>query len=165
MPDRAQCWSIACRLTKWCSILRRLKSFSRGLCQFRTIRLTAMKKADLVKMFDLVNSEPVDALACIVHRAQSERRGRQLCERLKRADPQAIVQDRHSSRHRRAHYRARRYLSDAQGVLGQMLWRRRVAQTQIARQAEGRQKAMRQFGQVRNSRNPPLLPRSGSANE
>lgn len=41
------------------------------------------RHADLVKMDILVKGEKVDALACIVHRSQAERRGRALCKKLK----------------------------------------------------------------------------------
>jgi len=38
----------------------------------------------------LVNSDPVDALAMIVHREQSEFRGRQICSRLKDLIPRQL---------------------------------------------------------------------------
>lgn len=31
----------------------------------------------------LINGEPVDALACIVHKSRAEKRGREICNRLK----------------------------------------------------------------------------------
>src|SRR3546814_7049958 len=46
--------------------------------------------SDLVKVSILVNQEPVDSLAIIVHRAQSEARGRMLCERLKDLIPRQL---------------------------------------------------------------------------
>jgi GTP-binding protein LepA len=38
--------------------------------------------SDLVKMDIMINGDPVDAFACIVHREKAEGRGRQLCEKL-----------------------------------------------------------------------------------
>ena len=37
----------------------------------------------LIEVSILVNAEPVDALSMVVHRSNSETRGRQVCERLK----------------------------------------------------------------------------------
>ncbi len=60
----------------------RLKSCSKGYASF-DYELTDYTESDLVKMNILVNAEPVDALALIVHRSQADFRGRKLCERLK----------------------------------------------------------------------------------
>ncbi len=38
--------------------------------------------SDLVKMDIMINGDPVDAFACIVHREKADARGRQLCEKL-----------------------------------------------------------------------------------
>lgn len=67
----------------------RLKSISRGYASF-DYHLDEFREGDLVKMEILVNQEPVDALAMIVHRSQAERRGRQLCERLKDLIPRQL---------------------------------------------------------------------------
>jgi GTP-binding protein LepA len=69
----------------------RLKSVSRGYASF-DYQIDAYAEGDLVLMNILVNSEPVDALAIIVHRSQSERRGRALCERLKDLIPRQLFQ-------------------------------------------------------------------------
>ncbi len=60
----------------------RLKSCSKGYASF-DYEITDYAESDLVKMNILVNGEPVDALALIVHRSQADFRGRRLCERLK----------------------------------------------------------------------------------
>lgn len=67
----------------------RLKSISRGYASF-DYELDGYDKGDLVKMEIMVNAEPVDALAMIVPREQAERRGRQLCERLKDLIPRQM---------------------------------------------------------------------------
>ena len=60
----------------------RLKSISRGYASF-DYQMVGYEVGDLVKMSILVNAEPVDALAIIVHRARAEQRGRVMCEKLK----------------------------------------------------------------------------------
>ncbi len=67
----------------------RLKSISRGYASF-DYQLDGYEEGDLVKMQILVNNDPVDALAMVVHRSQSERRGRMLCERLKDLIPKQL---------------------------------------------------------------------------
>jgi GTP-binding protein LepA len=67
----------------------RLKSISRGYASF-DYHLDKFIEGDLVRMDILVNQEPVDALAMIVHRSQSDRRGRHLCERLKDLIPRQL---------------------------------------------------------------------------
>ncbi|WP_417379650.1 translation elongation factor 4 [Gimesia sp.] len=60
----------------------RLKSATRGYGTM-DYEILGFRPADLVKMDILVKSEKVDALSTIVHRSQSERRGRALVKRLK----------------------------------------------------------------------------------
>jgi GTP-binding protein LepA len=69
----------------------RLKSVSKGYASF-DYHLTDYKPADLVKMQILVNGEPVDALAMLVHRARAETRGRAMVEKLKELIPPHMFQ-------------------------------------------------------------------------
>jgi GTP-binding protein LepA len=69
----------------------RLKSVSRGYASF-DYQMDGYEDGDLVVMNILVNHEPVDALATIVHRSQSEVRGRALVGRLKDLIPAQLFQ-------------------------------------------------------------------------
>ena len=60
----------------------RLKSISRGYASF-DYDVDAYHESDLVRVNILVHGEQVDALAFLAHRSQAERRGRQICARLK----------------------------------------------------------------------------------
>ena len=69
----------------------RLKSISKGYASF-DYQIEGYEAGDLVRMAILVNAEPVDALAVIVHRSQAEKRGRSMCEKLKDLIPQHMFQ-------------------------------------------------------------------------
>jgi len=60
----------------------RIKSVSSGYASFE-YEITGHKEGDLVKLNILVNTEPVDALAMIIHKDFAEKTGRQVCEKLK----------------------------------------------------------------------------------
>ncbi|MBI5425075.1 MAG: elongation factor 4 [Opitutae bacterium] len=59
----------------------RLKSITRGYGSM-DYELGEYRASDLVKMDILVNGDPVDAFASIVHRSKAEMQGRALCEKL-----------------------------------------------------------------------------------
>ena len=67
----------------------RLKSISRGYASF-DYHIVGYEEGQLVKLSILVNAEPVEALAAIVHRGQAEYRGRALCGRLKDLIPRQM---------------------------------------------------------------------------
>ncbi len=59
----------------------RLKSITHGYGSM-DYELGEYRPADLVKMEILINADPVDAFATIVHREKAEGKGRELCEKL-----------------------------------------------------------------------------------
>ncbi len=59
----------------------RLKSITRGYGSM-DYELGEYRPSDLVKMDIMVNGDPVDAFASIVHRSKAEGQGRALCEKL-----------------------------------------------------------------------------------
>jgi GTP-binding protein LepA len=67
----------------------RLKSITRGYASL-DYQFDAYRSGDLVKMDILVNSEPVDALALIVHRDDAYHKGQKLVSRLKDLIPRQM---------------------------------------------------------------------------
>jgi len=64
----------------------RLKSITHGYGSM-DYELGDYRVSDLVKMDIMINGDPVDAFACIVHREKADGRGRDLCERLAKIIP------------------------------------------------------------------------------
>ncbi len=69
----------------------KLKSISKGYASF-DYEMGDFLSGDLVKVGILVNAENVDALSFIVHRSNSERKGRAICEKLKELIPRQMFQ-------------------------------------------------------------------------
>ena len=67
----------------------RLKSVSRGYASF-DYEFSRFQAADLVKVDILINSERVDALSIIAHRDISQRRGREVAEKMKELIPRQM---------------------------------------------------------------------------
>src|SRR6185312_1253478 len=67
----------------------RLKSVSRGYASL-DYSFSYFQQADLVKLDLLINGEKVDALAVIVHREQSQYKGRQLAEKMQELIPRQM---------------------------------------------------------------------------
>ncbi len=69
----------------------RLKSVSRGYASF-DYYFTKYQVAPVVKVDILINGDKVDALSIIVHRALSDRRGRELTDKMKELIPRQMFE-------------------------------------------------------------------------
>jgi len=69
----------------------RLKSVSRGYASL-DYHFLRFQSADLVKLDILINGDKVDALSVIVHRSQSQYRGRELVEKMREIIPRQMFE-------------------------------------------------------------------------
>lgn len=67
----------------------RLKSISRGYASL-DYNFVRFQEADVVKMDILINSERVDALACIVHRSSTSQRGKAIVDKMQEIIPRQM---------------------------------------------------------------------------
>lgn len=64
----------------------KLKSLSKGYASF-DYDLIGYRSAPLVKLQIMINGDPVDALSVVIHREHAQRKGRELCEKLREIIP------------------------------------------------------------------------------
>ena len=69
----------------------RLKSATRGYASL-DYEIIDFRVADMIKLDILINSDPVDALSCIVHRDKAPYMGRAVALKLKRAIPRQLFE-------------------------------------------------------------------------
>ena len=105
----------------------KLKSVSRGYASM-DYEFKEYRAADVVKVDMLINGDRVDALSIIVHRAQSQYRGRAVVAKMREHHPAPDVRRGDPGRDRRQHHRAREHQGAAQERAGKMLRRRHHAQ-------------------------------------
>ena len=67
----------------------KLKSATKGYASF-DYEFHSYKKSDIIKLEIKVNSEPVDAFSCLVHRSKAEAKGKAICAKLKEVIPRQL---------------------------------------------------------------------------
>ncbi len=67
----------------------RLKSVSRGFASM-DYKFARYQESDLIRLDIMINQEPVDALALIIHRDDSVRKGREIAEKMKELIPRQM---------------------------------------------------------------------------
>ncbi len=67
----------------------RLKSVSRGFASM-DYQFERHQESDLIRLDIMINQEPVDALALIIHREDSVRKGREIAEKMKELIPRQM---------------------------------------------------------------------------
>jgi len=67
----------------------KLKSVSRGYASM-DYHFERYQVADLIRLDILINSEPVDALALIIHRDNSQQKGREIATKMKELIPRQM---------------------------------------------------------------------------
>ncbi len=160
MSARAPWWSIACRSNEVVfDFYDRLKSVSRGYASF-DYQLDGYAEGDLVLMNILVNSEPVDALAIIVHRSQADRRGRALCERLKDLIPRQLFQIAIQAALGGRIIARETVKALRKDVTGEMLWRRHHAASASCSRSRRKARSACASSARSKSRNRPFWRRS-----
>jgi len=100
----------------------KLKSVSRGYASL-DYDFKEYQAADVVKLDVLINSEKVDALSLIVHRANAAYRGRELAAKMRELIPRQMYDVAIQAAIGATIVATRKRQSHAQGCAGQVLWR------------------------------------------
>ncbi len=117
-----------------------LKARTRGYASL-DYHFIGYRADDLVKLELLVNEEPVDALAMIVHKKEAYHKGQRSGHQAERAHPAADVRRADPGHLGRARDLPRQRQADSQGCAGEVLRRRHLPQEEAARETEEGQEA------------------------